>query len=311
MEYRQLDRTDLRVSRLCFGCWAIGGHGWGPINDSTSIASIQRSLELGINFFDTADVYGFGHSETILSKALGAKRHDVVIATKFGVSWDSHGNTGRNSSALYIVDALEASLRRLRIDCIPLYQVHWPDPLTPLAETLAALAKCQQAGKVRYIGCSNFPEPLLREAASSGLVISAQMPYSMLSRDIENGYLALCDELGLGLLVYGVLAKGLLSGAYRSVEQFDATDKRGRDGNFQEDTLARNLLLIDQLRGIGAKYGKSPSQTAIRWILDNPTVSAALVGIIEPLHIEENVGALDWQLSVEDWKLLSDLFSGQ
>ncbi len=310
MEYRQLGTSNLNVSRLCFGCWAIGGYGWGEIDDFTSIAAVRRAVELGVTFFDTADVYGFGHSETILSQALGADRHNVVIATKFGVSWNADGNTGRDSSPAYILKALEASLRRLRIDCIPLYQIHWPDPSTPLFETLEVLERCRQAGKIRYIGCSNFPEPLLREAVSAGLVVSVQMPYNMLSRDVENGYLDLCNELKLGSLAYGVLAKGLLSGAYRSAAQFDATDNRGREDNFEENKLAHHLIMIDRLREIGEKYGKSPSQTAIRWILDNPAISAALVGVIEPSHIEENVGALDWQLSVEDWAFLSDKFSG-
>jgi len=305
MEYQQLGPTELYVSRLCFGCWAIGGHGWGPINDSTSVSSIHRALDLGINFFDTADVYGFGHSEAILSKALGARRHDLVIATKFGVSWTADGSTGRDCSPVYMVHALEASLRRLRLDCIPLYQIHWPDPLVPLDETLAALKKCQEAGKIRYIGCSNFPQPLLREAAASGLLCSVQMPYSILSREPANGYVQLCQSLGIGFMAYGVLEKGLLSGDFPSLDELDAADRRARDANFQAARLPRNLEIHQHLRSIGMKYDKSPAQTAIRFVLDHPAVSAALVGIIEPRHIEENIGAMDWHLSADDWSFLA------
>src|SRR5947207_3407434 len=156
MEYRKLAFTDLEVSRVGFGGWAISGHGWGPVDDRESAAAVQRALDLGINLFDTADVYGFGHSEEVLASALGDERRHAVIATKFGVTWDARGRVSRDVSPPRVVAALEASLRRLRLDCIPLYQVHWPDGATPVAATMEALRRCQEAGKVRWIGCCNF-----------------------------------------------------------------------------------------------------------------------------------------------------------
>ena len=147
----------MTVSRLAFGCWAMGGHGYGTVDDAESIAAVKKALELGINFFDTADVYGFGHSERILSEALDSRRHDVVIATKFGVSWDDSGKTRKDCSPKRLVEALEGSLRRLRVECIPLYQIHWHDGITPVPDLMETLLRCREAGKIRYIGCSNFP----------------------------------------------------------------------------------------------------------------------------------------------------------
>ena len=161
MEYKYIGNTINQITRIGFGCWAIGGHGYGNVSDDESIKSIQHAIDLGINFFDTADVYGFGHSEEILSKALGNKRHEVFIATKFGVAWDENGNTKKDCSPSRVVKALDASLKRLRIEIIPLYQIHWPDGTTNLDDTLDVLEKCQREGKIINIGCSNFSSELL------------------------------------------------------------------------------------------------------------------------------------------------------
>lgn len=305
MEYMKLGLTDLEISRVGFGCWAIGGHGWGNVDDSLSIAAIREAYNLGINFFDTADVYGFGHSEEILSRALGEYRHEVIIATKFGVSWDADGNIGRNSSAKYISAAVGASLKRLNIDCIPLYQIHWPDYDTPIMETMEALRRCQEEGKIRYIGCSNFSSKLIRNAQKYGRLESLQVPLSIIRNNIKDECLT-CRELNMGIIVYDVLVKGLLSGKFQSDAKFNADDIRSLDKNFQGIKFKKNLELVKKMKEIGAGYGKTVSQVAIRWALDNPSITCAITGIKKPEQIRENIEALNWKLAKEDWKLLSE-----
>lgn len=305
MEYQKLG--DLSVSRIAYGCWAMGGHGWGYVDDSVSIRAVNRALDLGVNFFDTADVYGFGHSEEVLSKALGRKRHDVVIATKFGVSWDAHANIGRNCGAQYVIKALEDSLKRLKIECIPLYQIHWPDPNVPVEETMAALKKCQDQGKIRYIGCSNFKLSDISEASLHGRLTSLQASYSLIDREIETGFAGECIKNSLGVLTYGSLAKGIFSGKFNQNSVFPQDDTRSKDPKFQGEQFKKNLQIVTQLKKIGLKYNKSSAQVALRWVLDIPWVTATIAGIKTLNQIEENTGALHWSLSMEDHQFLSNL----
>jgi aryl-alcohol dehydrogenase-like predicted oxidoreductase len=293
MEYKKIGRTELNVSRIGFGCWAIGGHGYGVVDEAESIRAIQKALDLGVNWFDTADVYGFGQSEVVLSKALEGRRHDVVIATKFGVRWDDSGRTFRDCSAKAVMEALEGSLRRLKVDCIPLYQIHWHDGKTPLAETMEALRKCQEAGKVRYVGCSNFSLDLIRESRKNGRLESIQLPYSIGQRAAEEMLRTCHDHLGMGTLVYGILIRGLLTGKYGTDARFEDGDTRSRDGQFKGPLLARHLALSDALRYLSMRCGLSPVQGAIRWVLDQPHVTSAIVGAKTAAQIEENVGAVD------------------
>ena len=310
MEYVQLGQTDLQVSRIGFGCHTISGRDWGKVDDRDSIAAVRRALDLGINLFDTADVYGLGHSEEILSKALGYRRHEVVIATKFGINWEPDPKGGRartfyDNSPKRVVEALEASLRRLNLDCIPLYQIHWPDPETPIVDTMEALKRCQEAGKVRYIGCCNFSQQLVCEASKHGRLESLQAPYNLAERDIEKGILGCCKELGVSTLVYSPLAQGLFTGKYGSDVRFPRDDLRSRSKYFQGQEFRRNLTIVQRLGEVGDRYGKSPGQVAIRWILDNPLIACAITGIRTPRHIEENTGALGWNLSREEWEFLA------
>lgn len=305
MEHKRLGLTDLEISRVGFGCWAMGGSRWGNVDDQDSIAAVHEALNLGVNFFDTADVYGFGHSEEILCQALGNHRNQVVIATKFGVNWDKKtGKTFRDCSPYRVVEALEGSLRRLKLDCIPLYQIHWPDPKTPICATMEALQKSQQAGKIRYIGLSNFSPELIREAQTVLRVESLQVPYNVLEHDIEKEILPFCQGQQVGVLVYGPLVHGLLSGKYRYGVKFEKDDFRSWDENFQGERFKRNLTMVDRLRQVGIRYGKSPSQVAIRWILDNPYITCAITGIRRPEQIAENAGAVNWRLSQEDREFL-------
>jgi len=307
MEYKQLGLSDLQISRIGFGCWAIGGHGYGKVDDRESVKAIQRALDLGINFFDTADVYGFGHSEEILSKALGKIRKEVVIATKFGVHWDSTGRTYKDCNPKRINEALEGSLRRLKIDCVPLYQIHWYDGITPTEEIMETLIECQKAGKIRYIGCSNFSIRLIRKACKINRVESNQVLYNVLDRDTEKDIIKCAKELKIGILVYSVLSRGLFSGKYKEDSQFDFNDTRNKDNSFRGKRLKKNLRAYDKLKEVAIDYNKTPIQVAIRWILDNPHVTSAIVGIKKIKQLEENVGAIGWELRPNDREILSSM----
>lgn len=305
MEYGKLG--DLLVSRISYGCWAMGGHGWGKVDDNDSYLAVRKALDLGINCFDTADVYGFGHSEKILSKSLGSKRHEVVIATKVGVSWDEFGKIGRNASAQYVLNAIEDSLRRLNIDCIPLYQLHWPDPKTPIEQTFDVLKKCQMAGKIRYIGCTNLPSSLLEEASRYCDIASFQISYSLLDRKFEEEQLSNCKNNTMSVFTYGSLAKGLFSGKFNEKSVFQRDDVRNNDLNFKGEQFKKNLLLVDSMKQLGEKYNKSSAQVALRWILDTDGITSAITGIKKAAQIEENAGALGWSLAPEDYDLLAQL----
>jgi aryl-alcohol dehydrogenase-like predicted oxidoreductase len=305
METSRIGETDLCVSRVGFGACAAGGVDYGKVSDDDSIAAIRFALEQGVNFFDTADVYGFGHSEEVLAKALGAERNEVVVATKFGVAWDATGRTYRDTSTRYVVAALEASLRRLRLDCIPLYQIHWHDGVTALEDTLDALERCRTAGKIRFYGCSNFSGSMLERAVRAEHMVTLQLPYSL--SEIEHA--AAADEgvrrFRIGLVAYNVLARGLLTGKYKEISAFQGSDTRQRDRNFQGGRFNRLLALVDLLEQVSARYEKSPGQVAIRWVLDNPNVACALVGVKRVAQIRENLGALDWKLDSDDYTRLS------
>jgi aryl-alcohol dehydrogenase-like predicted oxidoreductase len=305
MEYNRLGLTDLRVSRVGFGCWALGGHPWGPVDDKESIAAIRRAMELGVNLFDTSDVYGFGHSEEILALGLGDERKRVVIATKFGVKWDDQGRISRDISPRSVVQSLEDSMRRLRIDCVPLYQINWPDGKTPISDALEALRRCQEAGKIRYIGCCNFSPDQIREAWDTHHIDALQAPYNVMDRSIEETIRPVCEELGISLLTYSSLAHGLFAGKFTPDVRFGKEDIRSRSVYFQDGARTKNFQAVNLLTEIGKRYQKTPAQVAIRWILDSPGITCALTGIKTSAQTEENVGALAWKLSQDDWQLLA------
>ncbi len=311
MEYRRLGNSDLKLSAIGFGCWAMGGS-WGETEDKESIAAARRALDLGINFFDTADIYGFGHSEKVLAEALGSRRKDVIIATKVGLAWDEHGCMFLSSTRHHIMSAVEASLRRLKTDYIDLYQVHWPDYHTYFEVTMRAMDDLVTSGKVRYVGVSNFTVKQMKECMKIRPIISLQPPYNLLMRDIEKDLLPFCLKNGIGVVAYGPLAYGLLTGKFAKDTKFPKNDWRSGElfpdpGGWQPHIdlfhgkqFRRNLKIVEKLKKIASRYGKTVGQLSIAWVLSNPAITSAIVGAKRPSQLEENVGGAGWKLSKED-----------
>lgn len=294
-----------RLSRLGFGGCPIGGYGWGKVDDDKSAAAIHTALDKGINFFDTADTYGLGHSERILSQSLGKHRHEVVIASKFGVRQTADGRTIKDIRPSYLRSALESSLKRLRLECLPLYYIHWPDGITPIEDAIAELELCRQEGKIGSIGISNFTPDELRRACKVAPIAFAQIQYSLVDRTAAEDLLVVSNELKVPLVTWGSLAQGLLTGKFNSQTKFNSEDRRARYDNFQGEKFLRNLSLVNILQGIARRLEMTPSQIAMRWLLDTPGVESVLFGAKTPRQVEENIlAAGDWRLSDEDYQRL-------
>ena len=316
MEYRKLGSEGPELTTIGFGCWAMGGPGyaggWGPQNDQEAIDAIHVALDKGINWFDTAAIYGLGHSEEVLGKALGARRKDIFLATKFGLVWDEDANIQNLASYDSITRECDASLRRLGTDYIDLYQQHWPDESgTPVEESMRALDDLIKAGKVRYAGVSNFDVPLLEKALSVRHIDSLQPPYNLFARDIEQEILPFCQQHGIGMVVYSPLHSGLLGGNYTPDKTFDPTDWRSRDPNFNGEGLRRNLEKVNRLKSIAERHGKTVAQLAIAWVLANSAVTSAIVGVRKPDHILGALPAADWHLDEDLLKEIGDVMAGQ
>ena len=306
VQTRQFGNTDLQTTPIGFGAWAIGGGGWragwGPQNDDESIAAIRRALDLGINWIDTAAVYGLGHSEEVVARALEGRGDRPYIFTKCARAWDEQGNIKGNLKADSIRRECENSLRRLRVDVIDLYQIHWPDPDPDIEEGWTTLAELKAAGKVRHIGVSNFNVEQLRRAQAIAPVESLQPPYSLLRRDIEAEILPFCQEHNIAVIAYSPMASGLLTGAMtpERAASLPQDDWRRNDPRFQEPQLSQTLRLVDVLREIGARHGRTPGEVAIAWTLRHPAVTGAIVGARRPDQVEGIVGAADFRLNEEE-----------
>lgn len=311
METILLGNTNQQISRVGLGGCPLGGHGWGHCDDHEADAAVRRALELGVNFFDTADVYGLGHSEEVLAQSLGEQRKEVVIASKFGVRWDSTGRIWKDTSPRYLRQALEASLRRLRVDCIPLYYAHWPDGVTPVVETMAELERVRQEGKIRWIGLSNFSADAVREALTICPVQAVQLQLSLIDRELAQDILPLTTKEKITLVTWGSLAQGLLTGKYREGTTFEAGDRRNRYDNFLGDKFRANLKVVELLRNIAARLGTTPAQVAIRWLLDTPGVGVVLFGAKRPGQVEDNVASTIWKLYTEDYHTLESVAIGR
>ena len=308
MEYRKFGRTDLEVSAIGFGCWEIGGT-YGRIDEGDFQRAVARAIDDGLTCFDTAEAYGMGISEEALAGALGARRREVVIATKFGVGYEDMPGR-RDSSRARVRVSIDKSLKRLRTDHVDIYLVHWPDPLTPLDETMAALDDIVRQGKVRYIGVSNFRLAQIEEATRTRRIDVVQYAWNMFDRRMQAEIYPYCAANQIGVMAYGSLAYGMLSGTFHAGTSFDENDWRSRGGNlgnlnlfrtlFGPEHFPRNLAAVEELKTLAAKYGKTLPQFALRWTLSNPVVGTALVGFRRPAEVTENLGALGWEISRAD-----------
>src|SRR5579864_4928488 len=317
MKTRQLGNSDLFITPVGFGSWAIGGAGWqfawGKQNDDESVAAIHRALELGVNWIDTAAVYGLGHSEEVVARALkswtGAKPY---VFTKCGLRWDAQGNVQKVLRADSIKQEVDDSLRRLAVDTIDLYQIHWPpDTDSPeLEEGWSTLAALQRQGKVRWIGVSNFDVKQLRRAQKIAPVTSLQPPYSLINRGVEEDILPYCLRENIGVIVYSPMASGLLTGAMTSerAAKLAKDDWRSTDPEFREPKLSRNLGLVERLREVGKRHGRSPGEVAIAWTLRNPAVTGAIVGARNARQANGVMRAGELRLSDKEVNEIEDFF---
>jgi aryl-alcohol dehydrogenase-like predicted oxidoreductase len=313
MDTVTLGMTGLQVTPIAFGTWQLGGE-WGAFDEDQAIGAIRHARELGINFFDTAQAYGFGASERLLGRALrddlSRRREDVVIATKGGLRIDEQRGLVRDSSPAWLRHGVEESLNALGVDYIDLYQVHWPDPATPLAATAQALQELVEAGKIRHAGVSNFDVSQIAEFARTRPVETLQPPYHLFRRDIEADILPYAREHDIGVLVYGTVAHGLLTGTMSESTTFSPEDWRSTSPLFKGETFERNLRTVDELERFAGERGHSVSQLAIAWALANPAVDVAIVGSRRASHIEDSVGALDLRLSPAEMGEIEQLMSG-
>jgi len=305
MKTKQLGNSDLHITPIGFGAWAIGGSGWefgwGEQDDKASIGAIHRALELGVNWIDSAAVYGMGHSEEVVAAALNNwSGPRPYVFTKCGLLWDDEGYVHRSLEADSIRRECENSLRRLKVDRIDLYQIHWP--AKDLDEGWGEMARLQKEGKIRWIGVSNFDAGQMRSVAEIAPISSVQPPYSLVRREIEADVLPYAHFHNIGVIVYSPMQSGLLTGAMtrERIAKLPDSDWRSHDPEFREPKLLQNLALVERLRKVGQKYGRPPGQVAVAWVLRNPTVTAAIVGARSPQQVEQNVGAADLHLTDED-----------
>jgi len=304
MPTRRLGNSDLSITPVGFGAWAIGGGGWafawGPQDDADSVGAIREALDLGINWIDTAAVYGLGHSEEVVARALEGVRDRPYVFTKCARVWDAKAQIGKSLKAESIRRECEASLRRLKVDVIDLYQLHWPEPPEDIDEGWRTMVKLKEEGKVRWIGVSNFSAAQMERVSRYGPITSLQPPYSVLRREIEDSALPYCRAHDIGVIVYSPMQSGLLTGAWSKerLAALPADDwRREKNKHFQEPLFSRNLQLVELLRAIGGRHGKSPGEVAIAWTLRHPAVTGAIVGARRPGQLRELVGAAEWRLT--------------
>ncbi len=314
MEKRRLGRTGMEITPIGFGAWAIGGgnweFGWGPQDEQAGIEAVQRAMELGMNWIDTAAAYGLGRSEKLVGRAISDMDERPFVFTKCSITWDEQRRTHRNLSADSIRRECDASLDRLGIDAIDLYQIHWPIPEEDIEEGWTTLARLKEEGLVRHIGVSNFSVRQLNRIAPIAPVETLQPPYSLIHRDIEDDVLPFCAEHDIGVLVYSPMASGLLTGAMtrERVTDFPEDDWRGRSPDFQEPRLSRNLALAEKLREVGQRHGRAPGEVAIGWTLRHPAVTAAIVGGRSPEQVEGIIGACAFRPSEGEAREIEDFY---
>lgn len=304
MRYKKLERAGVKISSLAAGSWAIGGEGWGDVNTEDSIAAIHRMFDLGVNVIDTAPAYGSGHSEEIVGQALKGYREQVYVSTKFGL--DPKIDWAENGTYDFVMQECENSLRRLNIDYIDFYFMHWPDPKTPVSETMRALEVLKQQGKIRYAGVSNFTKEQIMEAEKYGKIDVIQPPYSMVNRSAEE-LMKWAKNQGMDAFTYGSLGAGILTGAIRTLPEFDENDYRKEFYDFySEPKFSKVMELLKTLDAIALEHGGTPAQAAVNWSTQKAYVGTALCGVRKPLEAEENCAAFDWQLTEGEMQKIDD-----
>jgi len=309
VQTRKLGNSDLQITSIGFGAWAAGGSGWefawGAQDDVDSIAAIHRALELGVNWIDTAAVYGIGHSEEVVARALKTwTRAKPYVFTKCVLRWDSNGKVTPNHSAASIREECEHSLRRLKVNVIDLYQMHWPprDNGPQLEEAWQTMANLQKEGKARRVGVSNFDVSQMRRAQAIAPVTSNQPPYSMIRRAIEAEILPFCFEQGIGVISYAPMASGLLTGGMtrERAAALPTDDFRSRNPEFREPRLSKNIELVERLKKVGARHGRGPGEVAIAWVLKNPAITGAIVGARNAKQVDGVMRAGEIKLTNEE-----------
>jgi aryl-alcohol dehydrogenase-like predicted oxidoreductase len=307
METRRLGNSDLTITPIGFGAWAIGGEwefGWGTQDDERSVAAIHRALERGMNWIDTAAVYGLGHSEEVVARALrdwsGTRPY---VFTKCGMIWNQQGKVDYSLRAESVRRECEASLRRLNTDVLDLYQIHWTaDDLEETVEGWQTLAKLQQEGKVRWIALSNASVTEMEKLTSIAPITSLQPPYSLIRRTVETEQLPWCRSHNVGVIAYSPMGSGLLTGAMtrERIASLPPTDWRARNDEFKDPKLSANLQLVERLRAVGGRHGRSPGEVAIAWTLRDPAVTGAIVGARDPKQVDGIIGAMEFRLTPQE-----------
>ena len=306
MEKHRLGSSDLLITRIGVGAWAIGGgnweFGWGAQEDAQSVAAIEAALDAGVNWVDTAAVYGLGHSEEIVARAVAGRTAAPLVFTKCSMVWGAERKISRSLKRESLARECEASLKRLKRETIDLYQIHWPDPEPDIEEGWMELARLKEQGKVRWIGVSNFDVEQMKRATAIAPITSLQPPYSLLRREIEESILPYTQQHGIGVIAYSPMASGLLSGAMtrERIAKLPENDWRSRHPNFREPLLSRNLRLACLLREIGARHGRTAGEVAIAWTLRHPAVTAAIVGVRSAQQVAGISGAGDLHLSAAE-----------
>jgi len=303
MQKRQLGNSDLMITPLGVGAWAIGGggwaFGWGPQDDAESVGAIRAALDAGMNWVDTAAVYGLGHSEEVVARALEGIANRPYVFTKCGRVWDENRVIGKRLKRDSVRAECEASLRRLQVDVIDLYQMHWPEPDEDVEEGWTAMAELQAEGKVRWIGVSNFSKAQMERAQKIAPITSLQPPYSLLTREVEAEVLPHAAATGIGVIVYSPMGRGLLTGAMtrERIAAMPEDDHRKRWVQFQEPALTRNLELVEKLREIGERYGVAPGEVALAWVLHRPEVTGAIAGLRSAAQLDGVIQAMEFRLA--------------
>lgn len=306
MQTRRLGNSDLHITPLGVGAWAMGGAGWlfswSHQDDAASISAIHAALDAGMNWIDTAAVYGLGHSEEVVAKALEGRVNRPYVFTKCARIWDESRQIGKSLKADSVRRECESSLRRLKVDVIDLYQIHWPEPDEDVEEGWATLARLKEEGKVRWIGVSNFNLDQLKRARAIAPITSLQPPYSLIRREIEADVLPYCAEHNIGVIAYSPMGSGLLTGAmtHERIANLPEDDWRRRGPQFQEPLVTRNLKIADKLKEIAARRGRNAGEAAIAWVLRNNVVTGAITGMRSPEQVAGVIGAMDFRLGEDE-----------